>query len=400
MKPGEQLDISVHDMTGFTKDSYGLVCSSHDGAAGEIDGRMVHYRSDGTGYQFAFAMPMTNGKNGSQFVSFNTFQPSADSVDSKNLVANWIQVTNLSDSVQSGEIIAYGMDGTRLVINEDCQSDKPTLAPGSRFDFGAHCFGTSLVGTVEFRPMDAEALFLVRNVRYLYDNGTAAPSFDTAFQLEGMHGTGELVVVPLDTRGATSIIEILNTSDEAISATVTIYDDEGNQKGDPIELAEWQLPAHGAWHVITDGILGPDARGLATIQGSELNSLAAVTMQYSRDAKGGIDNMYGVPAIQALGTSIRGSYNTFINQESELVLLNSSNADKDVTVDIVDLNGASLLSGEVINVPTHGLTTLIVNTVADPNEYGAVTLKVNSNSVVAWVLRHRGQQYTVPTPAR
>lgn len=44
LKPGIQRDISIHDMQGFTKDSYGRVCSTFNGDKGDLDGRMSLYK--------------------------------------------------------------------------------------------------------------------------------------------------------------------------------------------------------------------------------------------------------------------------------------------------------------------------------------------------------------------
>ena len=85
----------MHDIPGFTRDSYGKVCSSATNAnPGDLDGRMIYYKprdAEISTFQFAFAMPFTNGISGAQFIMFNTFQPSLNPSDSENLVANWIQ---------------------------------------------------------------------------------------------------------------------------------------------------------------------------------------------------------------------------------------------------------------------------------------------------------------------
>jgi hypothetical protein len=129
--PGAQADILVHDMQGREFNSYGRVCVGHDGSPGDMDARMVYYKQGlghGVGdidFQFAFAMPVTNGIKGSQFVTYNTFQPSFNFLDKDNLVANWIQLTNVSKQVSSGILSFFDMHGNivgvkRVTLNAGC----------------------------------------------------------------------------------------------------------------------------------------------------------------------------------------------------------------------------------------------------------------------------------------
>ncbi|HQH28893.1 MAG TPA: hypothetical protein PLP17_15980, partial [Oligoflexia bacterium] len=132
---GGQTDLIVHDMPGFEPNRYGKVCSSVNSAQpGDFDGRMVYYKpSPGSGtantFDFAFAMPFLSGVKGRQFVLFNTFQPSLDSGDRRHRVANWIQLTNLSDHAQSGDLVFYSQSGAFL------GSEETDLLAGARKDF-------------------------------------------------------------------------------------------------------------------------------------------------------------------------------------------------------------------------------------------------------------------------
>lgn len=405
LAPGIQLDYPVHDMTGFAADSYGKVCSTHDGNEGDIDGRMVHYLpsnklsaggSDGE-FQFAFAMPLANGRTGSQFISFNTFQPSLDGSDAGNMVANWIQVTNLSDQNTSGRLFFYAMDGSAL---GDPNGEVLNIDAGQRIDRPGHIYGASLVGLVEWRP-DGDAIpFMVRNVRYLYDNQGIENSFDTAFQLEAAHGSGELLVAPLDTRNSSSIVEILNTTDAPITAQVKIYDALGALVSS-IDLAEWQLPAKGSFHIITDEILGANKQGVVTVDGSTANSVVAIVMQYRRNASLGIEHMYGIRAEQALGSALSGSYNTFIGQSSNLIMVNASSFEEDMSVSMTRFDGTVKLNGLTQTAPANGSVSLNLSLHEDPDAYGLVSiLPTNPNRIAAWTLRERGTDYTIVTPVR
>ncbi|HQH29181.1 MAG TPA: hypothetical protein PLP17_17435, partial [Oligoflexia bacterium] len=339
----------VHDMPGWIHDSYGKVCSTVNGGSdGDLDGRMVYYKAlDGAGsaYDFAFAMPFLNGTTGKQFVPFNTFQPSLDPADAQNLVANWVQLTNLETTQQAGTLIFHAQDGSQLGT-----SVRVSLAAGARQDFSGHQFGPNLVGIIEWQPDNSNARFQLRNVRYLYDNPNGLNSFDTAFQLEGMVGTGELIAVPLDTDQASAIIEVANTAQVNQDIAVNIYKADGTWvKAPPVTL----LP-YGSVHIITDQILNGQ-KGIATIKGTISEGVIAVAMQYGRTATAGLEYMYGIPARQALGSTLRSSYNTFLQQGCKLLLVNPTGSAAATTIGMVRYNGAQVLSDELLTVPAHGL---------------------------------------------
>jgi len=395
---GAQFDYPVHSMAGFTHDSYGRVCSTHSGSPGDIDGRMVHYLLEPlTGhYQFAFAMPHANGKSGPQFLPFNTFQPSLDPSDAKNLVANWIQITNLNSGAASGALYFYDMAGNILGSQG---GERITLRSGQRVDRAAHQFGPNIVGMVEWRPEQSSSNFLLRNVRYLYDNAEGRASFDTAFQIEGLRGSGRQLSVPIDTRGSSSILEILNTSALASRAMVKVFDSAGSQVAE-FQLNEGNLPPHASLHLILDPILGAGKTGIATIEANAHNSVAAIAMQYARDSRLGVKYMYGLSAREPLGSVLRGSYNTFLSQQSSLLLVNPTKSAQTVSLTLVGSSGEVRVAGVQESIPANGFTEVNLNDFDSANRYGVVTLQSGPRSVSAWILRQKGEDYVIPTPVR
>lgn len=395
---GAQLDLLVHDMSGWIHNSYGKVCSTASAAsAGDLDGRMVYYKEAAGSaapnylFEFAFAMPFLNGIKGQQVVPFNTFQPSLDPVDIGKFVANWIQITNLEATAQTGTLIFWSQSGTEL------GRQAVSLGAQARSDYSGHQFGANLVGIVEWLPDNPNAAFQLRNVRYFYDNAGTADTFMAAFQLEGMVGSGELLAVPLDASIGSAILELANSSDSPISVVVDIY----NASGTLLEEKSHSLPAHGSEHVITDTILN-GAQGAATIRGSALESVVATAMQYGRNATLGINYLYGIAAKQALGTVLRSSYNTFLNQGCHLLLVNPGAAAATATVSMVRYDGTNVLPGEQLSVSAHGLVdyNLCVKDAAD--NYGVATVQAQTaNTLVASVVRlGANDTYRFPTPVR
>lgn len=392
--PGAQFDVLVHDMPGRAADSYGRVCTSHSGSPGDIDGRMVYYRLDAYGgYQFAFAMPFSNAAIGSQFAPFNTYQPSYAASELGNIVANWIQLTNVTASVQAGDLFYYGMDGVILGF------EKVTLPAGARRDFSAHQFGSNMIGTVEWRPEEPEASFQFRNVRYYYNNGDfSANDFMTASQFDGLKGSGKLLVAPLDTSIGSAILEISNVSDQVNNAEVEIY----SKNGTLLHSGVYAIAPRGSYHLITDSILS-GVKGVARIQGSVAGGLVVTSMHYGRGVGGELLYQYGMPAREALGSVLRGSYNTYIGQGCDLLLTNSSNAAQATNLKMTRLDGTAVLgSGINLVVPANGLLSLEICDNDIPDTYGVVTVEPQNPNVLVGTVVRKGynEQYRFPTPLR
>lgn len=398
ISPGRQFDTLVHDMDGWTLNTYGKVCSTFTGGvAGNLDGRMVYYKESPTStlanpnFEFVFAMPFVNGIKGAQYVPFNTYQPSFDSSDASNLVTNWIQITNLESTAQDGTLVFYLDDGSEL------GRQTVNLNAGARQDYSGHQFGVNKVGIVAWQPVSNNARFQLRNVRYFYDNPGTSDTFETAFQLEGMVGSGENLVVPLDTSIGMAVLEIANVTSSSQDVTVYVY----NESGTEVHTETLNISGYGTRHIIADSILN-GGKGIAIINGADTSGVTAVAMEYKRTSTNAVDYLYGIPARQALGYILRGSYNTFLGQGCRLLLANPTSSDVNVTVNMTRYDGTTALTGSVITVPDHGLVDydLCANDRADV--YGVVNvLPATDNSIVANVLRTgNGETYRFPTPVR
>jgi len=392
-----QEDILVHDFSDRVTDAYGKVCVEFNGNAGDLDGRMVYYKGERPyarstkAFQFAFAMPFSSGLKGEQYVPFNTFHPSMDYRDIGNLVANWIQLTNISESRVNGTLKFYDLKG--VLIN----SESLSIKAGARIDVSAHEYGADNVGLVKWSPATNDSKIQMRNVRYVFDNPYQVASFDTATQLSSQYGTGEVITVPLDTRGSSSIIELANVLNSTVKVDVYIYNSAGIEQF----YEQIVLKANSQSHIITDEVLGLGTRGVAVIKANKASSIIATAMHYARDVEGGMKYMYGIPAQQALGAVMRSSYNTFLEQDSEVILTNPTSIDQVVNIDIVRSTGEAVAIGVTVTVPAHGMKAVRVNDYEMPNNYGVVTVQPQIiNSVVAWIVRKRDGEYAMPIPVK
>ena len=400
LKSGYQYDLLVHGMTGFEANRYGLICSTAtNGQPGDLDGRMVFYKPDAEtgGYQFAFAMPLGTGLIGTQSVPYNTYQPSLDPAAASNLAANWIQLTNLSTAKQTGTLVFYDRDGAEI------HRQAVTLKAGARFDFSAHDLaGLKQVGIVEWRPASTTARFQLRNVRYYYRaDGVTAPlgdDFDSAFQLEGIVGSGQVLTVPLDTANSSAVLELANTLNEEVKAEVSIYAATG---GTALHQQTYKLKPHATYHLIADSILN-GGQGIATVQGNKPASVIATAMQYGRTETLGIQTVYGIQASEPLGITMRGSYNTYLKQGCRLLMANPTSAGTIAKVSLTRYDGTEVNIGQDLRVPAHGLTDYDLCAQEQENVYGVVTVQPQTpNTIFATVLRiGENEQYRFPTPVR
>lgn len=392
IQAGGQCDLLVHDLEGRLPDSYGLVCLEHSAPAKDISAQMVYYLL-GLGsrdFQFAFAMPLQFGKPGKQVVGFNTFHPSFLPEDQNNLVANWLQLTNNSSSVGAGTIRQYDLQG------EEIYSERVTLAAGSRFDFPAHQVGSSNYGMIVWEPEDNYLTYNLRMVKYLYDNPGSQVSFDTAFQLEATQGFRGAFSLPVDNSEGYSVLEFINPASEAIDVTVELFSSDG----EALQVSELTLGAKSTLHWVPSQV--PNL-GNARISSSEGDFVATV-MQYQWREDGSVESMYGLNIGESHREQASSSWNTFLGQESELVIVNPTSAAIELQLEVLDDSANTfpldVLSGTgVLELSPNSQVSIPLSTVVPSQAYGQV--KINSGSqFVAWLLRKKPDNYVMPTAFR
>ena len=386
---GTQKDVLIHDSPGREINSYGTACSTSDGQPGDLRGTMVYYKQSivPTAFDFALAIAATTPRAGIQHLFNNTYQPSLAFSDAANAVAIWGQLISDSDTVETGRLLFWLQDGSLF------SERSVLLQPKARLDIALHDIGANQVGTVEWVPDNLLAKFKFDAARYLYDNQVYANSFESAFLLPALVGSGELLGVPYSTIGASSVLEIANTTNAAVTATVKLY---GQAGGAELLTQVIPLPAKGSYHLILDG-LAVNQRGLATIQGDKANSVIAVAMQYQRRPDGSVRHLYGVSGVPAIGIELVGSYNTWISQLAEVWFLNLGDASETTSLTLTRSTGEQPVVGESVVVPAKGLTVLSLNDREQPDNYGRIKVQgSNPHKIVVWGFRSRSDEYTIP----
>jgi hypothetical protein len=384
-------------MNQWQLNSYGNVCSEVSGAnPGELDGRMVYYlvrpQQDGSfNYDFALAFPFENGKNGRQYIPYNTWQRSMNFADNNNLVANWIQVTNQGQNSQAGALVFYDYSGAEV------KRDFMRIPAGGRRDVGAHDLGINVIGLVEWIPQNASTPFTVKNVRYYYDNPSGENSFSTAYVVGGGRGVGVESVIPIDNFERSTAIDISNALNENVTANLAIY----NQTGELVVSFKQELSPHASWRVVADAHLYRQ-KGIAVISGSRKGSLVttAMNMDWHEDAR--LMNIYGLRSKPAVGSVLRGSYNTFLNQRCQLLLSNPTSQDAGASVTMTRYDGTVVLNAKRLYVPARGMLDFDLCSNDIDDVYGVVSIQSDiPNSLAAEVIRiGQHDQYRFPTPVR
>ncbi|MCB0325061.1 MAG: hypothetical protein KDD69_15865, partial [Bdellovibrionales bacterium] len=201
------------------------------------------------------------------------------------------------------------------------------------------------------------------------------------------------------TAGMSSVVEIANVADEPTTALMELRSADGNL----LDQFVVPLAGHATQHIIVDAYLRAVGDfGVAFIQGVDSESIVAVGMQYGRTDTLGLRYMYGIEAQQSLGTSLRGSYNTFLGQGCELLLTNSSATAQTVTISMQRSDGTTVIEGESVVVPTRGGTKMELCSREAPDFYGLVTVTAPERNTIGAVIVRRGADtsYAFPTPVR
>ena len=390
-----QKDILLQDMTTLALTLFGQVCVSHDGGAGGMDGRVVNYMPDTNGdgsYQFAVATPVSIGKLGAQAVMYNTYAPVNASIPSSGVVENWVQLTNLGSVAVRGTLTLYKPSGAVLA------STVLNLNPRARTDYAAHKHGRSLRGLVSWKPDRSDVRVVMRSLRYVYTVTDGVRKYLGAADMEGLAGSGELLSLPIDTRNSSSVIEIANTLPRAVKAYVNLY----NSQGVTLKRLTVSLAAYASYLLVTDSTLGSGRIGMVTVKGSATSSIVSAMLNYGRLSDSTLAYVYATPGQQPLGTVLSGSYNTYLGQTDQLMVLNLSSYSRNIAVTLTRADGKVVYSNsKALVIPKNGASYLNISNVASPDSYGVATIQTNvSNVLVGWILRKKGNEFMIPIQMR
>jgi len=308
---------------------------------------MLHYKpSNEGGFDYVLNFPFSNPTAGDQLVQFNTFHPSLAPNEVGNLAVNFLTVSNGEPTAQTGFVTMYSQTGA--VLNRTLH----TIPAAGRVDISVHDaagVGFNNVGLIRWEPTSSSAGFQVTLNRYAYDGASPFDEVVEAVSLPATLGSRQSQIVPVDTRGMTSVLEISNTSTESSVTTVSVTNSAGQTVLDTIV----PLGPNATRHLVLDGDL-INSLGLARITASEGGEAIVNALHYGRTANAGIRTMYQIQAREGLGSVMQGTYNTFLNQECFLYLGNTSSSPANAFESLPKLQipSSGQLSAPVMATPT------------------------------------------------
>lgn len=394
---GAQSDLLAHGIPGWQLNSFGRVCMNPLSSAsdGDLDGRMLHYKpSESGGFDYVLNFPFSNPQSGELLVQYNTFHPSLAVNEANNLAVNFLSISNAEVSDQTGQVIMYGQAGE--VLN----SSTVTVPAAGRIDLSIHDapgVGFDRVGLIRWIPNNNSAGFQVTLNRYAYDGSSPFDEVVEAVSLPATLGSRQTQVVPVDTRGMTSVLELSNASDEASETRVIV----NNGAGQIVMDQSVFLGANATQHIVLDGDL-VNSLGQAQITANQGSSIIVNALQYGRTANAGVRTMYHIQAREGLGSVMQGTYNTFLNQECFMYLGNTRPEPSRVFMDLTRTDGQRVVSGEELIVPGSGVLEVNVCGLDIDNTFGVVRITPESpNSVVGTVVRvGEADSYRISTAVR
>lgn len=322
-----QRDLIVNEMTGFAADSYGIVTVEFAaGLTDALDGRLSYYRAsaNGAGMEFAFAVPFVPPVRGESAVTFNTYQPSLNPVESTDVVAQWLAIVNLASTAQNYTVTRYNQLGTIVSI------DRVGVPAFGRLDIEAGHLnpGPQFVGLHVIRP-DSKEPYLAQLFRYGLTSDPSRYSF--AFPLLARRGNGETQQVSIS-RGANgeNWLELANVTNASVGVALRFYDTAGTL----LDTVSTSLDPFAQQHFNAGARLPDGASGHVEVVPTADASVIGQSMFYFRDASGSINAMYGSHLSESYGSKIFGSYNLYLGMFNWLRIYNTSSSASTVTLTI------------------------------------------------------------------
>ena len=385
LAPGAQFDLIVNDFNGFTPQSYGTICSTITSAGGMsslddlFDGQLVTYGWNTNSYSLAYAESLIPGRTGEQYLTYNTFQPSLNPLDSSDFIAGWIQISNDSDMAESGELQYYDQAGTMV------RNVAVAVGPRSRVDVDTHTLGSSLTGLLAWVPDSPTASVRVRQKRYYFGGMLTDGELIAVTAIPAQRGNGSSLAAPFDTTGKTVVLEISNTTASPVTVDIAAYQADGSTT--PVAPAAFILGPKATQHVVLNSYLA-SGLGNIIIDGDIDQSLIATLFTYGRASDGGLSFAYSSPARNGAGTAYRGSYNTFLGQSCIARIGNRSMGDQNATLTITRFDGTVLVNGTDFTVPANGATELNICSNDPQPGYGEVLITpANPGALIGDILR-------------
>ena len=392
-------DLIVNDL-GLTPNSYGTFCIYTDATTlGAWSGGITIYKrrtTESSGFSgtepfdYALFYPFSDPLNGPISIPLNT---NTIGTNGLGTVANWIRITDATtgdNELLTGTLRYFNAAGALVA------SDLVSIPNGGRLDFGGHeKLPPGAVGLAQFVPSNNGLQYYLEVTRYFYEGvGSGSDRFYTAFPVPVHQPTGAPVTgEAYASDDELSIFEFVNANETPSNVELKVFDYDGG----PLLSQAFAIPGKGTIHrVITN-----ELRSLATspasaqIKGAR-ESIDSTTVVYSFDSLGNLEYGYAPQFNQSPGTKQFTEFNSFINHESVLETINTTDGTIRAHVTVINFDQTVITdAGFDLVLPPRASDRRQLSLPKDT--YG--TIIVDSGSDLGLVVRNdvsRSEQYVLP----
>ena len=390
LNSGEQRDIVVNELPGFTVNAFGLLRIFPESSS--FDGRTVFYRArrgqatledSNDRFEFAFTVPFDSPTLGSTAVSFNTFNPNQLLGEEPKPVRNWLSIINLDETVSSPfTVLRYTGQGQEPI------STRVILPPFGRRDIdGGHGSGPFQVGLNVIQPDNPRARYKSFLTRYgPGEEAPGSPALRFAVSLPARPALhGEYWVPVSNGASGENWVELVNVETRELELSVMIYE---NGTDGPVFEQLITVPSLGQRHINASTILSKGASGAARVAPISRGSYLAQSMFYFKNPLGRLDAVYSSPARRAQSGTLGGSWNLFLDMFNFARIFNTGEDTE--TVELIVRNGSTETTRSIVLSPKRGRDLgLHEQTIfgTERNTYGSFT--VSGDTLLVDLLRFR-----------
>jgi hypothetical protein len=219
-------------------------------------------------------------------------------------------------------------------------------------------------------------------------------SYGFGFGVPTRSGSSAKLALSVANTGAMDVIELVNVMNAANEVTLSWYDQDGNELRSELKT----LPAYSQEHLLAGDAISAGDAGSVVIDGTGLLLAGAASYYYDTTTGEVTAGGYG-EASEAFGSTLSGTYNTYLDMTNWLRVVNLSGLAQYVVLDY----GATTDS---LSLPGNGRRdVLIPPDVISRGNYGAFELNaqvsgVLSGSVVRMKRHENSYDYMVVSPVR
>jgi len=190
-----------------------------------------------------------------------------------------------------------------------------------------------------------------------------------------------------------SVIELSNLSDtDTVTADLQVFQEAGTAAGSNMV----PIPRFGSRHIVMNqngpsGFLASGSVGSATVSALDNEKVSALSVFYNVDS-GVLQYAYSAPFLAAPTSPQVSEFNSFLGHVNEGELFNTSGANVNAMVRVVDLNNVELVPATPISLDPAASARIVLDLPADT--YG--TIFVEGDGIVFRNHVIRGNEYTLP----